>query len=587
MPDPAPPASPRRWRANALFALAGAAVLAFFWLGLPRLRGRLFTPRSLSFTQLTDHPGPELFPSLSPDGRALIYAGRATGRWDIYLLRSATQPPVNLTPNSAADNTQPAFSPDGRLIAFRSERDGGGIFLMGALGDSVRRLTDTGFNPVWSPDGKQVLFATESITRPEDRFTPVSQLWTVNVQTGAKRLLFPGDAVQPHWSPHGHRIAYWASKEGQRDIWTVAADGSNPVPVTQDAFIDWNPVWAPSGQFLYFISNRGGSMNLWRVPLEERSGKVTGAPIAVTTPSSDASLITVSQNGRRIVYADQVFTSNLQQAGFDPESERVTGRPAPITQGFKQATRPDLSPDGRWLAFSSWGRQEDIFVVRTDGSALRQLTDDFHRDRGPRWSPDGQRIAFFSNRGGNFEVWTIRPDGSGLEQVTHTGSHVAWPVWSPDSRRLVYTIFGRNPFLAPAASSRPGQPSEALPEPEGSSQFFNAWSWSPDGQLLAGFLQSRDGAFSGIAVYSFKTRRYAQVTSFGLDPIWLSDSRRLLFNHHGRIYLTDIDSRRVREVLSIAPYEIARRGFALSRDNRRIYFSLATTEADLWLLRLD
>lgn len=131
------------------------------------------------------------------------------------------------------------------------------------------------------------------------------------------------------------------------------------------------------------------------------------------------------------------------------------------------------------------------------------------------------------------------------------------------------------------------QSSEALPAPEQASQFFNAWSWSPDGHKLAGFLQDRDGTFSGIAVYSFQTRRYARLTEFGMDPIWLSDSARLLFNHQGRIYLVDSGTRKVQEVLSIAPYEIARRGFAISRDDQRIYFSLATTEADLWMLRLE
>jgi Tol biopolymer transport system component len=570
----------------AVFAL-GTLILAGVWLALPYLRGRLPAYTHLSFTQLTDQPGQELFPSLSPDRKTLAYASRATGRWDIYLQRMGGRNPANLTRHSSADNTQPAFSPDGEHIAFRSERDGGGIFVMGATGQSVRRLTDFGFNPVWSPDGQEILVATESIARPEDRFTPVSQLWAVNVSTGARRLASPGDAVQPHWSPHGRRIAYWASIQGQRDIWTVAADGTNPVPVTQDTHIDWNPVWAPDGEFLYFISNRGGSMNLWRVSIDEGSGKVLSAPTPVTTPSSDCSLLSISRDGRRIAYTDQVFTSNLQQAAFDPVAEKVPGRPIPITQGSKQATRPDLSPDGRWLAFGSWGRQEDIFVVRTDGSGLRQLTDDVHRDRGPRWSPDGQRIAFFSNRSGKFEIWTIHPDGSGLEQVTNTSGHVAWPVWAPNSNRLVYTVFGKNPFLSSAARPGPAQPPQALPSPGESTESFNAWSWSPDGLKLAGFLQRQDGTFSGIALYFFRTRSYTKLTSFGMDPVWLSDSRRLLLNHQGRIYLVDSPTKRVQEVLSIAPYEIARRGFAISRDDRRIYFSLATIEADIWLASLN
>src|SRR5207247_1962147 len=105
------------------------------------------------FSSLTDQPGEELFPSLSPDGKTLIYSSKATGHWDIYLQRVGGKNPVNLTKDSGSDNTQPAFSPDGEHIAFRSVRQGGGIFVMGATGESVKRLTDFGYNPAWSPDG--------------------------------------------------------------------------------------------------------------------------------------------------------------------------------------------------------------------------------------------------------------------------------------------------------------------------------------------------------------------------------------------------------------------------------------------------
>src|SRR5882724_11930853 len=99
-------------------------------------------PRNATFTQLTDQSGPEYFPSLSPDGKSFVYAGYASGNWDIYLQRVGGKNPINLTKDSAADDTQPAFSPDGDRIAFRSEREGGGIFVMGATGESVKRLTD-------------------------------------------------------------------------------------------------------------------------------------------------------------------------------------------------------------------------------------------------------------------------------------------------------------------------------------------------------------------------------------------------------------------------------------------------------------
>ena len=95
-------------------------------------------------------PGEEMFPSLSPDGELIVYASNASGNWDIIFQRVDGETALNLTENSATDDMQPAFSPDGKQIAFRSERDGGGIFLMGATVESVRRLTDFGFNPDWA-----------------------------------------------------------------------------------------------------------------------------------------------------------------------------------------------------------------------------------------------------------------------------------------------------------------------------------------------------------------------------------------------------------------------------------------------------
>jgi hypothetical protein len=153
----------RRWVLAAAIAaatllVAGAAGV-IWWLGESKPPAR-----QPIFTQLTDQPGQELYPSLSPDGKSLLYASRASGNWDIYLQRVGGKNPINLTKSSPADDTQPAFSPDSEQIAFRSERGApsgpGGIFVMGATGESVKRLTDFGYEPAWSPDGKQIVFAS-------------------------------------------------------------------------------------------------------------------------------------------------------------------------------------------------------------------------------------------------------------------------------------------------------------------------------------------------------------------------------------------------------------------------------------------
>jgi len=371
----------------------------------------------------------------------------------------------------------------------------------------------------------------------------------------------------------------------ERDIWTIPAGGGEAVEVTNDAAMDWNPVWSPDGKYLYFASDRGGSMNLWRVLIEEQTGKILGPPEAVTTPSPYSGHLSFSSDGRRMAYAQLISRANLQQVGFDPNKETVTGQPVWITQGSRRANTPDLSPDGEWLAFDSQGGpQDDLFVIRRDGTSLRQLTDDIYRDRQPRWSRDGKRIAFFSNRSGKIDVWTINADGSGLEQVTYTSSVTNVHAWSPDGARLVYRNAGVGSFVIEVGKPWTEQTPQALTSLSDSSDWF-PWSWSTDGRKVAGNTV-RAGAPDGIVVYSFESRQYERLTDFGSNPVWLSDSLRIMFQDRGRLYLVDSQSKKLHEVLSVAPHNFGI-GVTLSRDDRLIYFSLVTVEADIWLMRLN
>ena len=387
-----------------LLIVSGAAVLYMF---ARRSALSKTPPVNATFTQLTDQSGPEYFPSLSPDGKSFAYVSYAASNWDIYLQRVGGKNSINLTKDSAADDTQPAFSPDGERIAFRSEREGGGIFLMGATGENVKRLTDFGYNPAWSPDGKDIACADEGPLDWANRQNPNSRVWIVNVATGEKRQVTKEDSTQPNWSPHAFRIAYQARRNtSQRDILTIAASGGEAVAVTNDAAMDGSPIWSPDGNYLYFVSDRAGSMNLWRVPIDEQTGKVLGSPEAITTPSPYVSQLSLSHDGRRLAYVHAVRSGNIERVGFDPTKETVLGEPVDITRGTRLFFAPDLSPDGEWLVFDTQtDKQEDIYVVKLDGSGLHQLTDDGYKDRGARWSPDGKRIAFFSDRSGKWEIW--------------------------------------------------------------------------------------------------------------------------------------------------------------------------------------
>jgi WD40 repeat protein len=327
-------------------------------------------------------------------------------------------------------------------------------------------------------------------------------------------------------------------------------------------------------------------MNLWRVTIEEESGKVLGAPEPVTTPSPFSGYISFSADGRRLAYVHQVRTVNVERIAFDPVTEAAVGRPVAITQGLKVLRGAVPSSDGRWVALSSGGPREDIFLMQAAGPGMRQLTDDPHSDRMPVWSPDDKRIAFCSNRTGKSEIWIINADGSGLRQLTEVpGAHVVGPVWSPDGTRLACSPLGGDPLIISANSAWNEQRPEAVPPLRKRNVFFAVRSWSPDGTKLAGDLRRAESSSSGLAVYSLAQKEHQQLTELGAYPRWLSDSRRLVFYDESRMHLIDSRSGRVREIYSIAPHTIEHGpSFNISGDDRWIYFSREINEADIWLM---
>ncbi len=575
----------RRWRVKAALALGGAYALAAAWYLWTRLAPQERAVEIATLARLTDQPGQELFPSLSPDTKFMAYS--AGGH--VFLQRIGEKSPIDLTKDSTSRNWQPAFSPDGRRLAFRSERDGGGIFVMPVTGASVRRLTDFGYNPAWSPDAKEIVCATETFLNPESRVTSGSSLWAVNVSTGERRQVTKPqtieDAVQPNWSPHGHRIAHWSVQTGHPSIWTVSASGGDPAPVAQDDHLNWNPVWSSDGRYLYFASDRGPEMELWRVRIDEQSGRPLGAPVPVIREPGFGGFISLGSDGRQIAYVQSLRSANLHKIEFDPSREAVVGQPSAITEGTRLVFGPDLSSDGQWFAFFSWGKSEDIFLLGADGKTPRRLYDGKpHRSRWPRWSPDGKRIAFHSDRSGRNQIWTVHPDGSDFRQLTDSTEPVILPVWSPDGRFLAYSSRTRS-FIMEVGRPWNEQIPRSLPpwsEPGGR---FEAFSWSPDGRKLAGHLQPGPAGTddtSGIVTYSLPDQTYQRLTNAGSFPAWLSDSRRLLFSHEDKILVADTTSGMFREILSSTPPIV----FGLSRDDRLIYFTRISVETDIWLATL-
>ena len=585
--------SSRRRRTVAwLAAAATIAALALgsyaLWRG-PGLAG-VPVPRNARFTQVTSQPAAELYSSLSPDGKWVVYGSEGDGNRDVFLQSTSGQTPINLTKDSPADDDQPAFSPDGERIAFRSGRDGGGIFVMGRTGEGVRRITREGFNPAWSPDGTELAYTAVATELKPQNAEQRGRLMVVRVDGGTPRVV-RGEAVMlPSWSPHGLRIAFAgridpSTAEGMANIATVQTSGSDLVPVTNDGFLNWNPIWSPRGDWLYFISNRGGSMNIWRIAIDESSGRPRGEPQPVTTPAPFVAHLSIAASGNRLAYSAVLETQNLQQVAFDPVQGEVVGSPVPVTTGSRFWANPDPSPDGSSIVFySQVGPEGDLFVSRTDGSGgVRQLTSDRAVDRVPRWSPDGNWIAMFSDRSGTLQVWMVRPDGSELHQVTQSPSSIV--AWSPDGRRLAVTRHSRqgepngaliiDPHVALDAQTPIDLPTTAGPIPQ-----FGPNSWSPDGKWLAG---QNGFTTPGISIYSIENRSFERVSEIGEWPVWLPDSRRILFIARGREFHV-LDTRTKADRIAFSVKRDTLGSPRLTRNGRAAFFSRRVTEADVWLV---
>ncbi len=550
-----------------------------------------------SVGRLTDFAVVERHPTVSPDGRSIVYTAMDGGDQDIFLLRVGGSNPINLTPNSPANDFDPAFSPDGGSIAFASSRGTGGIYVMGATGEDPRRVATEGFDPAWSPDGSTLACTTVPAHDPFGR-PAFGEVFLVDVRSGDRTTLeAPGpdepgfDAVAPSWSPDGTRIVYWSLDGGQRDIFWMAAEGGTRYRLTNDAATDWDPVWGPDGRSVIFLSDRSGTRALWRLALTD-DGTADGAPTPIMPGPVQIEEFAMTPDGRRLVVATMEQRGRIGRISFDVDRLAFGDDAEPLYTAARALLDLDVSHDGAWVAHRMAGMiGDDIVVARLDGTIRRRLLRDEFRDRGVQFIQDGSVLSYFSNRTGAYAIWTMNQDGTDSKVlIEDDGTGLGTVSWKRDGSALA--AHRLDPPGTRIYEARPD--GTVSPDPSEIEGFVKPLAWSLDGSRLMGLSELDEGILS-LAVLVPETGeitflRLPSGSSYGQQVqdarwiAWIDDSRAMGWDDEvDRVFVTDTATG---EWTWVEPPLQEPVDFFKFLDDK-LYYVSNTNDGDLWLVEME
>jgi len=428
----------RRWPIVAAVALLVIVVAGLAWY---LLRHRTAASTELHGGAVTTY---EISPSLSPDGTRVAFAWDRDqeGKYDIYVRPATGGASLRLTADGGS-KSNPAWSPDGSQIAF--VKHNAGVFLVSSSGGAERKVSSSSLQSsiAWMPDGKSLALAERTSDQEPDRVVLVS------LASGERRRLTAPAAGtlgdhDPAVSPDGKNMCFvrWLAASGASDLYIMSVSGGDPRRLTSDGVWIYNPVWTPDGREIVFSWNRSGGQNLWRIPavggkpkrLDFVQGEVRSAAFSRLSPDKSV----------RMSYSTSVFDDNIW--GLDLTHG---GEPKPVVASIARDWSPQFSPDGNRIAFSSdRSGSFEIWVSHADGSLPLQLTS-FGAGivESPRWSSDGKRIAFaalLDTNAANFtphinrHVYVVKAEGGIARRLTSERGEEGRPSFSQNGRWIYF-----------------------------------------------------------------------------------------------------------------------------------------------------
>ncbi len=415
------PARRRSWLPWIAVAAAVFALVAGAWWAWWRPRA----PEEVALTRITFDSGATLNPAISPDGKLIAYASDRGGDSGLELwVQYVDARPARQITHDAAIDWQPSFSPDGARIAFRSERDGGGIFLISTLGGEERRIADQGCYPRFSPDGTWIAYMQAPAYTGDH-----SRMFLVSPDGGPPRAfqpdfrayMLPG-SIGPIWSPDGRSLLFYGQRVGQpesEDWWVAPVDGAAVRTGALRALGAVAPVqfpclWLPS-RVVFARGMTFQGVNLYRVSIDPSGHRVRGPAVPLTSGPGMKHYVSVSGDGR-IVLSDMTWTVNLWTLDLDRASQLPIGAPRKISAETAPKFGLSTSRDGTLLAYTTYfgtpdrlrteERVRDLVSGRetTVATSSQSLTTSLDA----RLNADGSLISYVDAVGGQLASFVLR-----------------------------------------------------------------------------------------------------------------------------------------------------------------------------------
>ncbi len=387
--------------------------------------------------QVLTYAGSDGQPSVSPDGRTIAFVSSRDGRPRVWVKQVVGGAEAVLT---EGPDSQPRVSPDGSSVLFlRSSAAESSVYRAALVGGEARRVVGPAVAADWSPDGKEIVFLRTSAAGG----TIDSSLRRIALDGTNERAIgeVPGRLLAlPRWSPDGRTIAALESPgtgTATPKLVLFPVDGSAPTRVdTPETRAVLGYAWNGDGRRIVFLGGAASDANS-----RSRTAKVflkdirTGTSRAVLSGIDFGGAVDVFGNGA-LVLVSVALRSNLREIPFGGGSAQERW----LTRGGSVDRQPIYAPDGEWVAFTSnRSGNQDIWELSTKTGAVHRLTEDPSDDFDPAFTRDGKSLIFSSNRGGHFEIWMAARDGGGARRVTDDGVDAENASATPDGKWLVYS----------------------------------------------------------------------------------------------------------------------------------------------------